>query len=299
PAPTAAPIVGTTTSEVNVRADTSTASQSLGTAPAFSTVQVIGMDESGIWLKVIYNETTGWVRADLVQLAAASAEVPVVNAGSGAGSEVRGVILRGVNVRSEAGTEFKSLGLLSQNDVVAILGRDATGAWLKIAYPAAPEGTGWVASEYVQVENLEAVPVAGEAAQAEAETPIQLPLTAPPRTASNDGDNADAPIATLVLSAAGAKAFQVQGEVSAPEGDAEDWFAFSAERNTIVIEISCEPGAIQVELLQSTTPLFTLGCDEVKEIQIKPSEAYHLRVSPVLTEEPSFARYNLKIKIEP
>lgn len=283
-APTIAPIAGTTTSEVNVRVDTSTASASLGTIPAFNPVQIIGRDASGNWLRVIFNNEAGWVRADLVQLAEASAEIPVVGAESTPGS-ARGVIVRGVNVRSGPGTQFESLGLLSPNDVIVLLGKDSGGAWLQIGYPAAPDGSGWVAAEYVQADNVDALPVIGTSVAASAEA------TSAPQTqlmpVRNEGDTAEAPLAFFDLSMVGT--VQFQGEIS-ELADVEDWLGFITQSPGIIIEVSCQSGNVQVELSQigatPNSPILT--CGETRRIQMQAGVENRLRIT-------GSARYQLKL----
>lgn len=294
-APTIDPIAGMTTSEVNVRADTSTASQSLGTIPAFSQVRIIGKDASGNWLRIIFNDGAGWVRADLIQVEV-TAEIPILEAQTGAGSAARGVVLRGVNVRSEPRKESQSLGLLNQNDVVSILARNPSGAWMKIEYPASPDGTGWVAAEYLQVENADAIPALETATQAVESAPSTEAPANPVRIAQADSDTADAPIASFTLAAGSVGAIQFQGEVSSPQGDGEDWIGFASQFGKVVIEVSCESGSVQVELHKSgeaPKPL-ALDCDGMQAVDVSPNQAYVLRVSP---NEAGLIRYVLKIKI--
>jgi uncharacterized protein YraI len=308
-APTIVPISGSTTTEVNVRAETSTASASLGTIGAFSPIQIIGKDASGYWVQIVFSSSptgTGWVRADYVQVTDATAEIPVVDAGTGNGSALRGVVLRGVNVRNGPGKDFGSLGLLNQNDVVPILGKDSSGTWVKIEYPASPDGAGWVALEFLQVENPDAIPVLNENAQpTEAATNavgIETPLVfASAKAALTDGDTAEVPLALFTISAASARAFQFQGEVSAPDGDGVDWIGFSSQSKNVVIQVLCDSTGIQVELQQigGTPNLLSLSCGGVQKIQVNSEQVYLLRVSPITSGSPIYIYYNLKIKSAP
>ncbi|MBI3169538.1 MAG: SH3 domain-containing protein [Chloroflexi bacterium] len=296
-APTIAPLAGTTTSEVNVRVDTSTASESLGTIPAFSTVQIVGKDISGIWFRILYNNDAGWVRADYVQVSDVTAEIPVWGAETGSGSAGRGVILRGVYVRSGPGKDFDSLGLLNQNDVVSILGKDSSGAWMKIAYPASADGTGWVAAEYLQIDNAGNIPTLDEATEVTATNTPESSSSVPAQTALTDGDTADAPLAIFVLSPAAVRAVQFQGEVSAADG--EDWIGFSSQSDDVVIQVLCESGGIKVELLQTAAApsLMELDCGGVQNFQITEGQNYFLRILPVLNSDQTSIKYELKIKV--
>jgi TolB protein len=79
-------------------------------------------------------------------------------------SEVEGkVTAYGLNVRSGPGTAYPIVGGLSLDDVVEVVGKNATGTWLQITARsetfAQPEGRGWVAAAYVDlIGSLAAVP---------------------------------------------------------------------------------------------------------------------------------------------
>jgi len=77
----------------------------------------------------------------------------------------------GLNVRTGPGIAYSIIGGLSRGDVVEVVGKNAAGTWLQIAYPSTgsghrptgAEGRAWVAAAYVDpVENeewrMEAVP---------------------------------------------------------------------------------------------------------------------------------------------
>jgi uncharacterized protein YraI len=296
-APTITPIAGKTTTEVNIRADTSTGSASLGTVAAFSAVQIIGKDASGIWLLVLFNEETGWVRADYVQVENLSAEIPVVGVDSGAGGGARGVVLSGVNIRSGAGREFESLGLLIQNDVVSVLGKDPSGAWFKIAYAPAPDGTGWVAAEFLQVANTEALPVL-EAAQSEVRSTEAPAMAVSIQTALMDEDSEDAPLGFFQLSTISLRSAQVQGEVSMPGGDVQDWIGFSAQSAEVVIQVICESGSLLVELSNNGEVFEPLDvdCGGKLRTQVSPGNDYLIRLSPAVLDV--YIRYELRIGLD-
>lgn len=298
-APTIAPIAGTTTSEVNVRADTSTVSESLGTIPAFSTIQIIGRDASGNWLRILFNDGAGWVRKDYVQVSDASVDIPVLGAETGSGSAGRGVVLRGVYVRSGPGKDFGSYGLLNQNDVVAILGKDTSGMWMKIKYPASADGTGWVAAEFLQIENGDAISTVEVIAEAPATEAAETPTSSSSSlqtTSLTDGDTANVPLAKFFLSPASIRLVQFQGGVSAADG--EDWVLFSSQSTEVVIQVLCETGGIKVELLlteNDSSPL-ELDCG-TQSIHVDQGQDYLLRISLALTGDPVSRTYELKIKI--
>ena len=296
-APTISPITGTTTTEVNVRVDTSTASASLGTIPAFSTVQIIGKDISGIWFRILFSNDSGWVRVDYVQVTDATAEIPVWSAETGDGSAGRGVVLSGVNVRNGPGKDFESLGLLNQNDVVSILGKDPSGAWIKITYPASADGMGWVAAEYLQIDNMGSIPTLDEVVEIPAVHTPESSSPSPIQTILKDGDTADAPLETFTLSSTSVRMAQFQGVVSATDG--EDWISFTSQSDDVAILVLCESGSITVELFKSITEpgIVKLGCGSIQRFHAAQGHAYLLRISPTSNSGQASVKYELKIMI--
>ena len=72
PPPTIVPVQGFTATQLNVRAQPSTASEVLGIIPANVEVQIIGRDPGNNWWQIIYEtgvESSGWVAAQYVQVA--------------------------------------------------------------------------------------------------------------------------------------------------------------------------------------------------------------------------------------
>jgi uncharacterized protein YraI len=292
--PTVQPIEGTTNTQINVRAETSTASESLGILPAFTKVQVTGKDASGIWLRIVYAEAPagfGWVRAEFVAVDA-SAEIPVVAVETGSGGERSGVVLSGINVRGGPGIEFESLGVLVQYDVVPVLGKDESGAWIQIEFAESPNGTGWAAVEFLQVEEIESLPVVG------VETPEEQEIVVSAQSALLDGDSEGTPLAEFTLAPSAMRAFQVSGEVSAPSGDAEDWVTFSAKGVAVTIELICSAQFLQVELwnngIRSDTPPV---CGEVMILKLPVEGFQQIRLFAEGASGQEYVRYILKVSV--
>ena len=72
---------------------------------------------------------------------------------------IGGTLTIKVNVRSGPATAYSPLGQLDAGQKVKILFRDVTGAWYQILYPPAPQGRGWVASQYITVAAGTQVPL--------------------------------------------------------------------------------------------------------------------------------------------
>ena len=83
---------------------------------------------------------------------------PVPPALSATPMPIEGTLTIKVNVRSGPGTAFSSLGLLDADEKVQVLFSDPTGKWYQVLYPAAPDGFGWVAAQFVRVPVWTQVP---------------------------------------------------------------------------------------------------------------------------------------------
>ncbi len=299
PMPTIPPVEGITTTQLNVRAEPSTASENLGTLAPFEKVQVTARDASGTWIQIVYTNSStgiGWVRAEYVRVDE-SAQIPVLGAAAGDGTGRSGLVIQKINIRSGPGASYETLGILNPNDVVFITGRDPGGAWIQIEFAAAADGKGWAALEFLQVDNLDSIPVIEDAAQTETQTDPE-PQSGAPLTAAQDGDSMGSPLAKVLLSPSGARAFQISGEVSAPEGDAEDWVEFTSESGSIAIRVSCTGVAPRVELWNNGTPVdsFSLACGGRQLLKLSPNISYHLRVFAPGSNEAFYTKYVLSVE---
>jgi uncharacterized protein YraI len=290
------PIEGTTTTQLNVRAGTSTANESLGMIGPFIKVQVIGRDASGSWYEIIYAESAtgkGWVRAEYVQVNL-PAEIPLVESASGSGSAVSGLVIQKINVRNGPGTGYELLGVLNSNDAVFITGKDASGTWIQIEFAGAPDGKGWVTAEFLQVNNIEAVPLIGESTD-ETATPIPNAISI---LAMQDGDSMQVPLAEAFLSATNSRALQVNGDVSAPDGDVEDWVQFTNASEVVAIHVTCSGNTLHVELWNNGKPVdgFLLSCGERSFVTVTPNSDYFLQLSESSVGMPGYTKYILSVE---
>ncbi len=299
--PTNTPITGTTNTQLNVRAGTSAASASLGMIGAFEAVQVVGKDPSGTWYQIIFaaSETeNGWVRAEYVQVDDSGKILPV-ETGSGFGLGRSGVVLENINVRVGPGAEFESLGLLSPKDVVLITGKDPGGEWAQVEVPGAENLKGWVTIKFLQAENMESVPTIGEALQetplpAEAEAAL-VPENLPAQT---DGDSMESPLMVTRFSPTGAKALLFSGDVSAPDGDIEDWVQFITYGNSVAIQTKCTSDTLSVQLWNDGKPVdgFSLVCGEMRLISVTPNSNYFFKIFETVTSESRHTYYTLNLE---
>jgi uncharacterized protein YraI len=296
---TTSPVEGTTTTQVNVREGPSTASESLGLVGPFVKVQVIGKVASGSWYQIIYAESEagkGWVRAEFVQVNA-PAEIPLVEATSGSGSAVSGLVIQKVNVRNGPGTEYELLGVLNSNDVVFITGKDPSGKWIQIEFASAPDGKGWVIAEFLQMGNIETVPLIASATD-ETTNPTDMAPTPNIITISaiQDGDSMQTPLAMVTFSPTGPRALQVNGDVSAPVGDLEDWIQFTTDGEVVAIQVTCPGNTLRVELWDTEKPVDDLPCGDRSFVTVAPNSSYFLRLSESSVNIPGYTNYILKVE---
>jgi hypothetical protein len=273
----------------------------LGVLPSFSKVQVTGRDASGIWLRILYPDSStgvGWVRAEFVQVDA-SAEIPVVGVAAGSGGERSGVVLSGINVRNGPGTGFESLGVLVQNDVVVVFGKDSSGAWIQIKFDDSPTGKGWAAAEFLEVEEVASLPVVGTDETAQSGEPqAQTPAPVSVQAAVMDGDSEQLPLAEFTLAPQALRAFQVTGNVSAPNGDAEDWVGFNVEGLAVTIKLTCSAQSLRAELWNNGIRSgMSPACGEIFILTAPPGSRHQIRLFVESASGQVYASYVLKVLV--
>lgn len=256
PQPTVAPVEGISSTQINVRSEPSTVGHVLGIIPANTKVEIVGKDPAGNWWQILYTQGVdgkGWVTAQYVTTAA-TPEVPVVG-GDGVNSNNGNVaiIQQQINVRSGPGTSFNSLGTLNAQDVVNLTGKNANGTWLQISFPtgAGPDGKGWVNAAFAQATGVENLPIITEAGEVVGTgTPTRIPFTPTPTVlpAWPDNDSATNPIISVAFEPAGTRALIYNGDVSAPEGDTQDWIQFTPYSRDILLEVTCIGSELNIEL---------------------------------------------------
>ena len=291
-------VEGIIATQLNVRAEPSTASETLGIIDQFTAVQVIGKDASGSWLLISYPVSAagkGWVRSEFVQVNAAT-EIAIISGMAGSGTGVSGLVTEKLNVRSGPGTDFESLGILNPKDVVFVTGKDPSGQWIQIEFSKAVDGKGWAAVKFLQVENSASVPVIGTAeetseASPTAEIAVQLAL--------QDGDSMQAPLAETVFSPTGTQILQVNGDLSAPTGDAEDWIKFTPFVTNISVQAICTSENFHVELQRNgqIAEDIVFTCGQKLFIKTTPGQPHYLRLQAISNTVPQYIQYTLKISI--
>jgi len=305
PPPTITPIEGITSTQLNVRAEPSTASNVLGIVPANTQVQIIGKDPGENWWQILYpqgDEGKGWVTAEFVTTAG-KPEVPEVGgAASDPGNANAAIIQQKLNIRSGPGTDFNSIGTLNPQDVVNVTGKDSNGAWLQIDFANGPEGKGWINAAFVQINNAENLPIVSESGVVVGTgTPVDTPAPPTPTVvpAPMDHDSTQAPAINIVFSATGTRSIQYTSDVSAPTGDTDDWLTFTPFTHTVQINLICTGnGNLSTEIFQNNLTLPDLGrlsCGESRAITTNVGTAYLVHIQALESSGLNYTHYTVHI----
>lgn len=245
PSPMVTTVLGTTSTQLNVRAEPSTTSNVFGVIPANTEVRIVGTDPGGNWWQIVYElgvDGKGWVTAQYVETAT-KPEVPVIGGDeSNPSSGNSAVVIQQLNIRSGPGTNFNSLGILNPNDVVNLTGKNRDGTWLQVEFAAGPDGKGWVNSGFVNADGAENLSIVSESGEVIGTgTPVDTPHPSTPTLvpAPLDNDSSGSPIASVIFNSTGTTTFIYSGDVSAPGGDAEDWIAFTPNGDAMFADIQC------------------------------------------------------------
>jgi hypothetical protein len=190
--------------------------------------------------------------------------------------------------------------------VVSLTGKDSNGAWLQIEFAPGPEGKGWVNAAFVQAQGAENLPIIAESGLIVGTgTPTGIPPTATPTIipAQEDGDSASSPITSVIFDQTGTQAFMYHGDLSAPQGDLEDWIAFKPYDRFVFASLECKgSGAIAVQLLENGLPVNTdLHCGaQLEELAVHAGSDYlvHLQAVPS-ADMLEYTGYILTIKTRP
>jgi len=308
-------IEGTLTIKVNVRSGPGTSFASLGQLEGGKKVQILSKDKSGSWYQILYEpapQGRGWVTAQYVQVAAGT-EIPLDTTATPTGPTA--VVTQRLNVRSGPATTFDSLGMLEPHAVVSLTGKNATASWLQIDYPSGPGGRGWITAQYVQTEAAGNLPVLDDYGTPVAATPVGTPAgpavtpTATVGPAYADGDSQTDPAVQVTFSADGTREFTYSSQVSAPQGDPEDWveftpYAVSGNQAQLLFSLSCSGNSsLDVELWQGGSILAgwgSLACGEAgKNIRLAAGKTYELRLTPAAGEALRLVDYTLMVQNRP
>ena len=217
-----------------------------------------------------------------------------------------------INVRRGPGIEFAALGLLPAGMALELTGRNEAGTWFQVAYASGEGGKGWVSAAYVQADGAANLPVLDASGLPLSSGPTGLPATLTPTLtpASADNDSVSAPAISVIFSPLTSRQFTYTSDISAPQGDAEDWLAFTPYASLadsparLSFSIACEGnGSLEVELWQNGAPTAgwgSLACgDRNKPIELKAGVRYTLELRAASGEGLGYISYTLIIRNGP
>jgi uncharacterized protein YraI len=297
-------VVGTTTTQLNLRAEPQAAGAPLGIIPAAATVQVIGRAPGDNWYEILLEGGTAWVASQYVSVA----DEGLVPLADGDGTNPMASVREQIFVRAGPGTTFETLGTQSARDVVRLTGKDAKGTWLQIEFADGPQGQGWVAASFLEGAPLDRLPIVGEGGEVIGTTtptgtaPAPIPTIA---AAPEDDDSPESPIVDVQFSPSGTGSLLYEGEVSAPDGDTDDWVRFRLHSKDLAMRLECSGNSTPLLQLQqggrTVETSAPLGCGQQLLMNLEPgTEPYTLRISAVPVEGMLvLIQYSLRIANSP
>ena len=117
------------------------------------------------------------------------------------------------------------------------------------------------------------------------------------------------PAVRVIFSASGTRQFTYSGQVSAPQGDPEDWveftpFAINASKALLVFSLSCSGnGSLTISMEQAGAPLSgwgTLACgDQNKLITLPAGQPIELTLVPAPGDGLQLVNYSLTVENMP
>jgi uncharacterized protein YraI len=274
-------------------------------------IEITGKDPGGNWWQINYShpqtvDGKGWVAAEYITMPI-TADVPII--GGGEANPTSGnvaIVQQQLNVRSGPGTDFNSLGTLSPQDIVSLTGKDPNGAWLQIGFATGPEGKGWVNAAFVQAQGAENLPIIAESGVVVGTgTPTVVPPTPTPTLvpAWEDRDSPSSPVASVIFEPAGTQTLIYNGDLSAPQGDLEDWIAFRPYSPFVFASLECiGSDTVEIQLLENNLPVNTyMNCGmQMEELAVNAGSNYLLQLKAVASAGSlRYTNYILTIKTRP
>jgi hypothetical protein len=150
-----------------------------------------------------------------------------------------------------------------------------------------------VTVEFLQAD-IESLPLIGAAAELTPTPTVEMPTAAVARTAAQDGDSMQSPLAMVAFSVTGSRALQVRGDVSAPNGDTEDWFQFTTFGGVVTIHVTCSNNPLRVELWNNEKSVNNFSCGEQFTVQAAAGSNYFLRL---IQNEAGYTDYILNLEV--
>jgi uncharacterized protein YraI len=194
----AGPVVKIPAGGVNVRRGPGTNFDLLGRLDEGRVIVVVGKNEIGDWWQIEYDQGEnglGWVADAVVDFSGDPDNVSVAPlpgeptptptitpTPTPTEPVIAGTIeaTDAINVRDEPSTEGTLIGGLYLGDTADVLAVSKDGDWWLIEFPDGPDGTGWVAAEFVRFQgDRQAVPIFGLGTATPTPRATNTPTTTP------------------------------------------------------------------------------------------------------------------------
>ena len=232
---------------------------------------------------------------------------------------VVGQTISQMNVRDIPSDGGQQVGIIEIFAEVEIVGTDPAKKWWLILYPESATGKGWILAEFVQVEDASGVPVVSteptsapqvSTTEASSNTGGAVVTSTPTlslATAPNDGDSAENPAIIHTLSKVDFPYFEYSSELSAPEGDSDDWVRFSLagdagqEKIVAVVVDNTGSGRLNLELIQNGVILQSWEKLDFSRHQLQlylyVGAPYSLHFFPAPRETPTYNSYKVSVQL--
>ncbi|MGC8856806.1 MAG: hypothetical protein ACP5QU_08410, partial [Anaerolineae bacterium] len=158
----------------------------------------------------------------------------------------------------------------------------------------------------IQIKGNGELPIVGETGEVVGTgTPTSMAPTptATLAAAPLDHDSRTAPLARVTFTANGTRSFLFTGDVSAPQGDSEDWVEFTPYTPQVTIEIVCLSGTVSAEIWQGDTPIgeaTELACGLTQTLTVLAAQPYLVHVwATTPSGGLQYARYTLHVSSLP
>jgi hypothetical protein len=121
--------------------------------------------------------------------------------------------------------------------------------------------------------------------------------------APEDGDSPESPIASVIFGPGGTRSFMYNGDVSVPQGDAEDWIAFRPYADHVFLSLECTgSNSIEIQILENRSLANTdMKCGiRMESLAVDAGMDYviHLKAVPAATAL-EYVNYILTVNTRP
>jgi uncharacterized protein YraI len=179
-------LTGRSVFDVNIRSTPGINSAVIGVLPGHEEATAVGRTSGNNWIQIRYQSTTGWVAAWVMVFSGDTALLPVTTEIQPPPASSGGPFVMlspyNVNVRADPWVSSPILTVIPFNTEASATGRNNASSWVRVRYH---DVEGWAAAWLVILNgDINALPVAGEAAPPPGEKPAATATPTPKASAS-------------------------------------------------------------------------------------------------------------------